>query len=60
LSATAAPLFVLPEEGADLEEVEMDLIRQALERSAGNLSKAAKLVGLTPKTLEARMQRFGL
>jgi transcriptional regulator with GAF, ATPase, and Fis domain len=38
----------------------MDLIRQALERSAGNLSKAAKLVGLTPKTLEARMQRFGL
>jgi two-component system response regulator AtoC len=60
LSATAVPLFVLPEEGADLEEIEMDLIRQALERSAGNLSKAAKLVGLTPKTLEARMQRFGL
>jgi transcriptional regulator with PAS, ATPase and Fis domain len=60
LSATAAPKFVLPEEGADLEEVEMELIRQALERSAGNLAKAAKLVGLTPKTLEARMQRFGL
>jgi two-component system response regulator AtoC len=59
-TSTAAPTFVLPEEGTDLEEVEMDLIRQALDRSAGNLAKAAKLVGLTPKTLEARMQRYGL
>jgi two-component system response regulator AtoC len=60
VSVSAAPRFVLPEEGADLEEIEMDLIRQALDRSAGNMGKAAKLVGLTPKTLEARMQRFGL
>ena len=52
--------FVLPEAGCDLEEVEMDLIRQALDRTAGNVPKSAKLLGLTPKTLEARMQRFGL
>jgi two-component system response regulator AtoC len=52
--------FVLPEAGCDLEEVEMDLVSQALERTAGNVPKAAKLLGLTPKTLEARMQRFGM
>lgn len=52
--------FVLPESGVDLEEVEMDLIVQALERTGRNVPKAAKLLGLTTKTLEARMQRFGL
>jgi two-component system response regulator AtoC len=60
ISATMTPVFVLPEEGCDLDEVEMELIRQALDRSGGNTSKAAKLVGLTPKTLEARMQRLGI
>jgi DNA-binding NtrC family response regulator len=52
--------FALPEEGVDLEEVELDLLRQALERTAGNRPKAAKLLGLTTKTLEARIDRFGL
>jgi DNA-binding NtrC family response regulator len=52
--------FVLPEEGLDLEEVEMHFIEQALERAGGNAARAAKLVGLTPKTFEARAQRLGL
>ncbi|MDZ4166818.1 MAG: sigma-54 dependent transcriptional regulator [Coriobacteriia bacterium] len=52
--------FVLPESGLDLEETEMDFIKQALERAGGSAPKAAKLLGLTTKTLEARMQRFGL
>jgi transcriptional regulator with GAF, ATPase, and Fis domain len=43
-----------------LEEVELELVRQALDRSGANVPKAAKLLGLTAKTLEARMQRFGL
>jgi len=60
VTTSAKPSFVLPEEGCDLEEVEMDLIRQALDRSGGNMNKAAKLVGLTPKTLEARRERYGL
>ncbi len=50
----------LPEEGCDLEEVELDLVRQALSRAGGNAPKAAKLLGLTTKTLEARMNRLGL
>ncbi len=52
--------FILPEEGIDLEEVELDLVKQALDRTGGSVPKAAKLLGLTTKTLEARVQRFGL
>ncbi|NTW28561.1 MAG: sigma-54-dependent Fis family transcriptional regulator [Coriobacteriia bacterium] len=52
--------FVLPEEGVDLEEVELDLVRQAIDRSGASIPKAAKLLGLTSKTLEVRMQRLGL
>jgi DNA-binding NtrC family response regulator len=52
--------FLLPDDGVDLEEVELDLVRQALDRTGGSVPKAAKLLGLTAKTLEARMQRLGL
>jgi DNA-binding NtrC family response regulator len=52
--------FLLPEEGVSLEEVELDLVRQALDRSGSSVPKAAKLLGLTAKTLEVRMQRLGL
>jgi DNA-binding NtrC family response regulator len=58
--ASRTHLFELPEDGLDLEELEMDLLRQAMDRSGGSAIKAAKLVGLTPKTLEARMHRLGL
>ena len=56
----AAGGFTLPEDGIDLEEVELDMVRQALDRTGANVPKAAKLLGLTAKTLEARMQRLGL
>lgn len=52
--------FVLPESGVDLEEVELDFVKQALERAGGSVPKAAKMLGLTTKTLEARMNRYGL
>ncbi len=52
--------FILPDDGVSLEEVELDLVRQALDRSGANVPKAARLLGLTVKTLEARMQRLGL
>ncbi len=55
-----ARCFVLPESGVDLEEVELDLVKQALDRAGGVAPKAAKLLGLTTKTLEARMQKYGL
>ena len=36
------------------------VVRQALERSGGSVPRAAKLLGLSTKTLEARMGRLGL
>jgi DNA-binding NtrC family response regulator len=50
----------LPEEGLRFEDLEKDLIRQALERTASNQTRAAKLLGLTRNTLLYRMQKFGL
>ena len=42
--------WTLPPEGCDLEEMERDLARclitQALERTGGNVSRAARLLGL--------------
>ncbi|MDO8987175.1 MAG: sigma 54-interacting transcriptional regulator, partial [Coriobacteriia bacterium] len=52
--------IILAEDGCDLEEVELDLVRQALDRAGGSTPKAAKLLGLTTKTLESRMSRLGL
>ena len=52
--------FRLPEQGLNLEALEIDLIRQALERENGNQTRAAKRLGLTRNTLLYRMQKFGL
>ena len=50
----------LPPEGVDFESLEKSLIRQALERTEGNRTRAAQLLGLTRNTLLYRMQKFGL
>jgi len=60
VSTMASSCFVLPEDGVNMEEVELDLVRQAVDRAGGSVPKAAKMLGLTTKTLEARMQRLGL
>jgi transcriptional regulator with GAF, ATPase, and Fis domain len=52
--------FLLPEGGVNLEEVERDFVRQALERAQGNKSRAAKLLGLTRATLRYRVEKLGL
>ncbi|MGK0673051.1 MAG: sigma-54 dependent transcriptional regulator [Halothiobacillaceae bacterium] len=52
--------FLLPEEGVDLEWLESELIRQALERSRGNKSRAARLLGITRDTLLYRLKKFSL
>jgi len=46
----------LPPEGISLEELERELIRQALERTRGNQSAAAKLLGLTRSKFRTRMK----
>jgi transcriptional regulator with GAF, ATPase, and Fis domain len=50
-SAPAAPcdqnIFKLPPEGVQLESLEQEFVRQALEATGNNQSAAAKLLGLT-------------
>lgn len=50
----------LPSAGVKLEEVEIDLIQQALERTGGNKSKSARLLGLSRDTLLYRMRKYAL
>ncbi len=52
--------FQLPPEGLKLEELERDLIRQALDRQGGNRTHAARMLGLSRQTLLYRMQKHGL
>ena len=55
--ASLKPELELPKEGIRLEQVEIDLIRQALDRTDGNRSRAAKLLGISRDTLLYRMQK---
>ena len=55
-----APAFQLPETGIVLEEVERELVRQALELTQGNQTRAAHLLGLTRDELRYRAKKFGL
>lgn len=50
----------LPLEGLNLEEVEVELIRQALEQAGGNKTRAADLLGLSRHTLLYRLEKYGL
>lgn len=51
--------FRLPPGGIDLDQVERELIRQALEMAQGNKSQAARLLGLTRHTLLYRLEKHG-
>jgi len=68
-AATAARLAVVPsgevqidfpEGGLSLEAVERTLLIMALDKAAGNVSAAARLLGITRDTLRYRMEKYGL
>lgn len=48
----------LPADGLSLEDVEMSLVRQALERSGGNQTKAAELLDISRDQLRYRMKKL--
>ena len=50
----------LPDTGLSLEEVEKDLIRQALEKSNNNKTLAAKLLDISYDTLRYQVKKYGL
>jgi DNA-binding protein Fis len=58
--STAASPFRLPPDGVKLEDLERQLLMQALERTAGNQSRAAELLGLHRDQVRYRIEKFGL
>ncbi len=60
VKGTSAGAFKLPPEGISFEEVEKNLILQAMEQTDYNITKAAKLLGMTFRTLQYRLEKFGI
>ena len=52
--------FALPPEGVNLEEVERQLLVQALERSRGNQTHAGQLLGINRDQVRYRIEKFHL
>jgi DNA-binding NtrC family response regulator len=52
--------FRLPPEGVNLEDVERQLLVQALERCGGNQTQAAELLGINRDQVRYRIEKFGL
>jgi len=59
-ASSAAFNFKLPPEGISFEDVERSLITQAMEQTNWNITRAAKLLGLSFRTLQYRLEKFGL
>ncbi|MFQ6047037.1 MAG: sigma-54 interaction domain-containing protein, partial [Gemmatimonadales bacterium] len=55
-----APGFALPPGGIDLEQLEKDLIQQALVQAQGNKTRAASLLGMSRDTLRYRLEKYEL
>lgn len=52
--------FILPSKGVNLTDLEISLIRQALTKTYGNLSQAARLLGLSRDTLLYRVKKHAI
>ena len=52
--------YTLPEHGINMESLEIDLIKQALNYSDGNKSRAAKLLGLSRDAFLYRLKKYKL
>jgi DNA-binding NtrC family response regulator len=59
ISSRRGPLALdIPDAGIDLEDVERSLVLKALEKTEGNVSRAARLLGLTRRTLQYRLEKI--
>jgi DNA-binding NtrC family response regulator len=52
--------MALPPTGVNLEELERSFVIQALERSGGNQTRAAGLLGLNRDQIRYRIEKFGI
>jgi len=56
----SAQQFQLPAGGVNLEDVERQLLVQALERTKGNQTHAGQLLGINRDQVRYRIEKFGL
>jgi transcriptional regulator with PAS, ATPase and Fis domain len=59
-NTTSTGPFRLPPEGVKLEEVERQLVVQALDRAHGNQTHAGHLLGINRDQVRYRIEKFGL
>jgi DNA-binding NtrC family response regulator len=50
--------FVLPEHGLSLDEAELSFVKQAIQRSGGNQTRAAELLGISRDQLRYRLKKL--
>ncbi len=50
--------FLLPTQGISLDEVDMSFVRQAIERTEGNQTRAAELLGMSRDQLRYRLKKL--
>ncbi len=59
-AAPAPPARTLAERFAELEPLEKALVEEAVEAARGNLSEAARLLGISRVMMKRRFEKFGL
>ncbi len=59
-AAVISEAFTLPEGGIDLEELEKKLTIQALKKTSGNKTAAAKLLGVSYDSFRYQIKKFSL
>jgi len=52
--------FVLPDEGISIEELQRDLMLQALSKTGNNQSQAAKLLNMTYDAFRSHMRKYNI
>jgi DNA-binding NtrC family response regulator len=57
-AAAGGGSFALPTGGLSLDELETSLVRQAIERSGGNQTRAAELLGISRDQLRYRLKKL--
>jgi DNA-binding NtrC family response regulator len=60
LGAAGSEPIEAPEDDLNLERMEKRLILKAIDRAGGNRSEAARLLGITRRTLYGRIERYGI
>jgi DNA-binding NtrC family response regulator len=50
----------IPPDGISLDQLEKDLIVKALQRTNGNQTEAAKMLGISRRKLQYRMEKYGI